>query len=317
MVSKSFSFDAAGQPYCTIGQFDWMQKSKWGAIFACSLSPGIPNGKGWFNQTQVIEPALDAMDKAGAHYDGIGLDSFGGYGELSRVDYRREHFQYSRFPLSFSALERQPVEVALFATTAWVGDLAREMHAAGKVLMANCSWGSTPGWLTFAAPYLDIFGAESPKFADPDFIRAIAYRKPCTDLPYKPRPEWEVTWHLLQDIYPGAGNDLKAMAYIADLLRELAAAGWAPITGARISPPALRIERYGGGHGGPAYLVIFNPTETLLNGEVTLDADLLATGVKSIAAMRVPESQPVEVQGGRLALQLEAHATIAIRLNAK
>ena len=159
--------------------------------------------------------------------------------------------------LSFSALDHQPVQVAAFATVEWVRDLAREMRAQGKVLMANCSWGFTPGWLTFAAPYLDVFGAEATEFADPDFIRAIANRKPCTDLPYKPRPAWEVPRHWLHAIHPGHGNDLEAMRQSVGVLRELLAAGWEPIPGAR--QPEQRASSVTAGS--RIYLVLHNPTK--------------------------------------------------------
>jgi hypothetical protein len=132
-------------------------------------------------------------------------------------------------------------------------------HAGAKINLANCSWSYTPGWLTFAAPYLDVFGAEAPEFADPDFIRAIAFRKPCTDLPYNARPQWEVPWHWLHAIYPGHGNNVKEMQRCAGLLRELVAAGGEPIPAARASPEQIRVERFG--DGGRAFLVLHNPAD--------------------------------------------------------
>lgn len=313
VVMKSLNHDPDGKPYCIIGQFGWMRKSRWGAILSCNLSPRIPEGKGWFNRQKVIEPALRNAEKAGAHYDGIGLDSFGGYGQALCVNYRREHFRYSQFPLSFSALDHQPVQVAYFTTIEWLRELANNMHARGKVLMANCSWGSTPGWLTFAAPYLDIFGAEHPMFADPDFIRAIAYRKPCTDLPYNPRPDWEVAWHLLHDIYPGHGNDLNAMQRYAKLLRELSAAGWEPITGARVRPDHVRIERYGSGE--RIYLVIHNPSEQPTTAEVHLDTKVL--GIKKFTAISQPGDRPLSAQGDSLSVPLSGRETLVILLRGR
>jgi hypothetical protein len=310
-VLKSFSHDETGQPYCSPGQFGWMSKSKWGAILACNLAPGIPEGKGWFNRQKIIEPSLQQMEEAGAHYDGIGLDSFGGYGQAQRVNHRREHFQYADYPLSFSALDHQPVQVAAFGAVEWVRDLAKDMHGRGKVLMANCSWGSTPGWLTFAAPYLDIFGAEATRFADPDFIRAIAYRKPCTDLPYDPRPEWEVPWHWLHGIYPGHGNDLKTMQRCDGLLRELVAAGWEPITGARVKPEQVRVERYGSGD--RVYLVLHNPAEQPTAAQVQLDEAVL--GAQDFAASVQPGGQKASVRDHRLEVQLEARGAVAVVLS--
>jgi hypothetical protein len=310
-VAKSLNYDITGQPHCFVAQLDWMSKSRWGAILSCNLVPGIPDGKGQLNLRQIIAPSLESMEKQGARYDGIGLDSLGGYGEHAAANYRREHFRYGKFPLSFSALDHQPIQVAAFTTVEWVRELAKEMHGQGKVLMANCSWGFTPGWLTFAAPYLDVFGAEATEFADPDFIRAIAYRKPCTDLPYKPRPAWEVPRHWLHAIHPGHGNDLAAMRQSVGLLRDLITAGWEPITGARVTPEQVRVERYGSGR--RVYLVLHNPTEQPTPARVPLDRGVL--GAQAFAASVQPAGRNVEVKDGCLEVPLAAKETVLVVLS--
>lgn len=309
-VQKSLNYDIVGQPRCMIGRFDWMSKSKWGAILSCNLAPSIPEGKGRLNLEQIIFPSLRNMEQQGARFDGIGLDSLGGYGEHARVNYRREHFAYSDAPLSFSALDHQPVQVAAFTTVQWVRELAKEMHAQDKILMANCSWGFTRGWLTFAAPHLDVFGAEATQFADPDFIRVIAYRKPCTDLPYNPRPEWEVPRHWLHAIHPGHGNDLKAIQRCVGLLRELIAAGWEPIPGARATPEQVRVERYGAG--GRIYLVLHNPTEQPVTAQVQLDRAVL--GTLDFEATGQPGGQTVRLNNGGLQVPMEARQTVVVGL---
>jgi hypothetical protein len=304
VVLQSLNHNAFGQPYCSVGRYDWMQK-RWGAILSCNLAPALPRGKGWFNIYRVIIPALEGMEKQGARYDGLALDSLGGYGEASRVNYRREHFRYSRFPLSFSAHDHQPVQVAFFTTVEWLQELSRIFHPKGMVFMANCSWGTTPGWLTFAAPYIDIFGAEHPFFADPDFIRAIAYRKPCTDLPYTPRPEWEVAWHLLHGIFPGHGNDLQILRKYSGLLQRLAKAGWEPITGARASPKEVRLERFG--QGSEIYLVAHNPKES---GVVaTIELELKTLGLTKFSVSSLLGERPVHQSKTRLQLSLPAKGT--------
>ena len=305
VVTRSLQHDPAGQPYCTVGQFDWMQKSKWGAILGCNLAPAVPEGKGAFNLPDILEPALTGAAKAGVHFDGIGLDSFCGYGQMSRANYRREHLRYSRLPLCFSAAEHVPVQPAVWGSLEWVRDLAGVMHARGLVLMANCSWGSTPAWLTFAAPYLDIFGAEHTQFADPDYIRAIAYRKPCTDLPYSPRPAWEVPWHLLHGIYPGHGNDLNAMKRLAAPLQRLAKAGWEPLTQARVEPSTVRIERYGSAP--EVFLVVHNPGPEPLDATVAID--LATLGLEGAAATDALSGSAVAMAEGKLALKLAGQAT--------
>jgi hypothetical protein len=291
-----------------IGQYPWMGESKWGCIFPCNLDPSIPQGKGWFNTRVYIDYNLRDYQPPGPHMDGIGLDSFGGYGQDSRANYRREHFRYAHFPLSFSAADRVPVQVVAFASVEWLRELAAEMHGRGLVLMTNCSWGSTPAWLTFAAPYLDIFGAEATQFADPDFIRAIAYRKPCTDLPYNPRPDWEVEWHLLHDIYPGHGNTVEVMGRYAGLLRDLSAAGWEPVTFARVEPAQLRIERYGSGD--RVCLVVHNPGTDDVQASIRLD--LAALGLKQARASKLPSGEAVPVEGQTIGIAINGRATAVV-----
>jgi len=300
-----------GGPEVNAGQYPWMGESKWGMMFACNLDPEIPDGKGWFARSVYIAPALKAADEAGVHYDGVALDSFGGYAQFLRANERREHFQYADTPLSFTATTHRPAIVAAFSSIEWLRELAADTHADGRILMANCSWYITPGWLTFAAPYLDVFGAEATRFVDPDFIRAIARTKPCTDLPYEPRPEWEVPWHLLHAIYPGHGNDLAAMARITPALHALAQAGWEPMTHARVTPEDLRIERYGVGDG--LYLVVHNPRNEEVQAVVS--TDLRALGIDSIRTAAGVLGEAVAVEGDRLLLTMGAQATVAIAAN--
>lgn len=265
----SVGYTSSGDPRGGVGQMPWMGESKWGVIFPCNLDPDIPGGKGRFDADIYLESGLAEMREAGARYDGIALDSLGGYGHFGGADYRRENFRYTDFALSFAAGDHAPVLPLWYGSVEWVRDLARQMHGRGLVLMANCSWYMTPGWLTFVAPYLDVFGAEAPRFMDPEFIRAIAYRKSCTDLPYEPRPDWEVARNQLWCIYPGHGNKVEVMARTAQSFRDLAAAGWEPLTHVRVEPASVRVERYG------HYLVLHNPAETAVEATVTPDAQAL------------------------------------------
>ncbi len=312
-AKTSVEYGPDGQAYSMIGKYPWMGESQWGCVFPCNLDPKIPGGKGPFCRDAYIAPALADAEAHGARYDGIGLDSFGGYGQAQRADYRRENFKYSDYPLCFSNPERVPVRVTAFESVEFVRDLARDMHKAGKVLMANCSWNTTPAWLTFAAPYLDIFGAEAPQVADPDFLRAITYRKPCTDLPYNPVPDWQIPWHLLHDIYPGAGNKLDLMKQYAGLLRDLSAAGWEPITYARADEPSVRLERYGSGK--RIYIVAHNPGDKPVTTKITLDASALH--LRSFSASTLQPTVALPITANSFPLTLAPQSTTAILITRK
>jgi hypothetical protein len=289
-ASVNHEFD--GSPTGSGGKLPWMNESQLGVIFPCNLDPDIPGGKGVFCRDIYLETGLKEMEEGGAHYDGIGLDSFGGYGQHSRANYRREHFKYVDCPLTFAALDCKPCIAMWTSSVEWVKDLAERMHGRKLVLMANCSWGFTPGWLTFAAPYLDILGAEAKLMADPDYARAIARRKILTDLPYDPVPAWQMQRNQLHDVYPGHGNKPEDMAPLARTFRDLATAGWEPITHATVQPAEIGLERYG------TILALHNPTDAPVEARVKVDT----------AALKLPAAKAA------LTVRLEALGTAVVRL---
>jgi len=311
-AQASLQEDASGAPWVGIGQYSWIGDNRWGVIFPCNLDPDTPEGKGWFCHELFIESGLQMAENAGAHYDGIGLDSFGGYGQTARVDYRREHFAYADIPLSFSASDRRPVIVSSFATIEWLRALAEAMHARGLVLMANCSWGRTPAWLTFAGPYLDIFGAEAATFADPDFIRFVAGGRPCSSLPYDPRPEWEAQRHLLHGIWPGHGSDPAMMARLDPVLRRLDAAGWEPVSGVRAEPASVQVERFGDGES--FYATVHNPAQQAVAARFTTAPDVLGRRPWRVSSLYGPEPEPVA--DGAILLRLEPRETAVLAVSA-
>jgi hypothetical protein len=289
---NSVNWEDDGTPTGWPGKYPWMAESQLGVIFPCNLDPDIPQGKGWFCREVFIESALQGMIESGAHYDGIALDSFGGYGQMSRANTRREHFKYVDTPLTFSALEHKPVIAMFTSSVEWVRELARDMHGRKLVLMANCSWGTTPAWLTFAAPHLGIYGSESSLFADPEFIRAIARTRLCTDLPYNPVPDWQLQRNQLHGIFPGHGNKPETLAQFAPQFRDLAQAGWEPVTYATVTPEAVRVERYG------KLLVLHNPTDAACEAKVRVE----------VAALKLPAAK------AEMTVALEAKGTVVVKL---
>ena len=309
-AERSGIYGMSDRPLCLGGKYPWMGESGMGVMFPCNLDPDIPNGKGWFASEIYLKPELAHADQVGAHYDGVGLDSFGGYGQCCRVDFRRENFVYADEPLCFDSARFRPVRVAAFASVKFLRRLAEYLHATGRYVMANCSWSVTPGWLTFAAPYLDVFGAEAPSFIDPDFIRAIARTKTCTDLPYDPRPAYELPLHLLHAIYPGMGNKIEEMKRVAPTLRKLAAAGWDPITKARVNPNTVRLERFG--EGTFVYFVLHNPTDKPVAATIKVDPSYLWH--PGWEATLLPDGKPLTPNVYELRVDLPALGTRVVML---
>jgi len=314
-VLKSALYDENGKTICMIGNFPWIGNSGWGAIFPCNLDPDIPDGYGRFDMDVSYKSAFELYKKQGARLDGFALDSYGGYGDDKRINFRREHFPYVDFPLTFSFKEKRPVIIQYFSLIEWTKALAERYHPQGLLLMANCAWGHAPAFLTFAAPYLDVFGAEAPYHPDPRFIRSIAYHKSCTDLPYSPRPEWEVKFHLLYGIFPGHGNDLNLLKKYNPYLQILAKAGWEPVPYAYSDNEKILMERFGKGK--TVYLSIHNPADEAQSCYLFVEIDKL--GLKNIKASNLLTGETLRVlpsgKKARIQINISPKDTFVIKID--
>lgn len=261
---NSISGGPSGALSGQVARRDWIGENGVGAMFSCNLDPGIPAGKGRFNTDVAIRAMCADYEKAsGARIDGLSLDCFLG----AAPDFRRDHFQYLDSPLSFFATsaglqagipgERGSIE--------WMKDLKSQPWWDGRVLMANLGDDGGGERLTFAAPWLDVFGVEHAWVPDPDYLRAMARNKPVTDLPYSPRAPWVTAYLQVHGIFPGDGHDRELMKKQAPVLRAMMREGWNPVTGARAKSPALRLERYG------RYLVAHNTTEQVLETTIAVE----------------------------------------------
>ena len=137
-------------------------------------------------------------------------------------------------------------------------------HQHHEILMANIS-----DQVTFSAPYIDIFGDESPAVRHPALLRALAYHRPITYLPYTNQPKAGVECNLLWDDYPGRGIKLSVLAPMIPVLDKLYHAGWEPVTWAHSTHSSVRIERFGSGNS--CYLSMYNPTNKTVKAQVDVD----------------------------------------------
>jgi len=302
-VLASIPYDENGNAICPIiFKAPWVPDSGLEGLFTPNPDPEIPGGYGEFDFKYCLEPAFEAARKNNVKFAGIGLDSFGGYGADKRMNFNRNHFLFADFPLSFS-LKGNPGIPLYFSIIEWTRELATKVHPQGLLLMANCAWHFTPAFLTFAAPYLDVFGAEAPYFSDLRFIRSIAYHKSCTDLPYTPRPEWEVKFHLLYGIFPGHGNNLTFLKKYNPLLQTLTQAGWEPITYARADREGICVERFG--KGDIVYFSLHNPDDKEQIFNLLIEKEKLGLSKVKASDLLTGEVLPVESNGKNLKIGLK------------
>lgn len=229
--------------------------------------------------------------------DGIYLDSMPNWGEVR--NWRREHWRTAGVPLTFDPDTKNPVLMQIFSTwqfSKWVAD---DVHARGGVMHGN----GGACWPYFPA-LLDITGQETGSVLS-DETMACA-RTLLRNKPYSPLlntrfdqmgPEVVADYFnksLLYDIFPSFFNgtymkDDKwvTVHYFKDekfyerdrhlfkkyipILRRLFDAGWEPVTHARVTPPSVRIERYGPAPNGEVLFAVYNPSNAKVDAALSVD----------------------------------------------
>jgi len=268
-----------------------------GAVFSMSCLPGIPGEVndakiGWNEQAK---DRLYGPNRQG-DLDGEYLDSLEGY-VTNDLNFRRDHFRHSDLPLTYDEQDGRP---AVFGKSPplehWraMGDILRP---AGKLVFANLGHGTEDPWSYFA---VDICGCESGRVEQPflNYCRTLAYHKPVLFLHYLAlfgRPtalaeraglERHVKQCAAMAVYPSlairAGYDEfyqkngDLFRLYVPIIKALSAAGWEPVTHARLSnAPDVRLERFG-----PAdqtlYFTLLNLGETPADGDLSIDLAALS-----------------------------------------
>jgi hypothetical protein len=238
--------------------------------------------------------------RAMGHLDGEYLDSLEGY-VTAELNFRRDHFASTTVPLTFSTESKQPVlfkGLAVFEFTRWLAD---DVHRLGKLMFANgvpyrfaylCPWmdvlGTETDWLrdgkyrpvstpttdlwrslSGAKPYLMLMNTNYDKFG-PDLVekyfqRALFYgmwpgffSHNAADNPYWQNPRWYE-------------RDRPLFRKYIPLIKQVAEAGWRPITDAVCDNEKILVERFGPDARGIVYLTLFNDSDTAHSGHVLID----------------------------------------------
>jgi len=245
-----------------------------------------------------------------ADLDGEYVDSSEGY-VRDELDFRRDHFAGTQTPLSFS---RDSQQVGIFRgliAFEYIRALARDVHAMGKLMMAN----STPHRLCFLATHLDIMGSETNwnpsaqwrPLSDAAllYIRAVCKGKPYCFLMNTPFEHFShelvekyMQRSLAYGMFPGFfshnasqghyftrpelyDRDRPLFEKYVPLCKLVAEAGWEPLTAARSDHESVYVERFG-----TQYLTVFNDgpekrTVTItINGKPPASSRELVTGRK-------------------------------------
>lgn len=268
-----------------------------GAVFSLNPSPSLTG----FTQAEVAWGEAKKADyqRAAPVLDGEYLDSLEGY-VTAPLNFRVDHLKQAGLPLTFTRDDRRPVLHKAFSIGEFVIRMADDLHGMGKLLMAN----GTPYRYGFMSVWFDLMGTETNWCPNGQYQpnddrvmalrRAWAGQKPYLLLqntrfePFGPHVEKYFARALAYGMYPSMfshnasqdhyfrnpawyNRDRALFKQYIPRIRQVAEAGWQPVTAARCDNPAIHLERFGPGREKVSYLTVHNPTADRQSGRVTFE----------------------------------------------
>lgn len=311
-------------------------KTGWAVSITTNCDPDLYG----FNRYQyILQHEINPARKM--NVDGIYFDSME-WNWHHDLNYREDHFAFTDYPLTFSKNVARPAIWNFTSEFEFMKKIADEMHSQGKLAMGNGH-----GWNPFAAANLDLFGAELSWYSADDhntealdFKRAISFQKPIvfllneglndkafTEAPFK---GYEIYFEkmLAYGFFPSffsvdASNDPYWQDHIKiengrpffkkyiPIIKQIAAAGWEPVTAASSNSAPIRIERFGSA--GNLFFTVRNNGKEDISCTVSLNLRELGISEK-ISAYEMIGGQPVKVEQNRLYLKIPAGRTLAIKV---
>jgi len=271
--------------------------------------------------------------KRQADLDGEYIDSSEGY-VTDELNFRRDHFAIADTALTFSTTGHKPAIFRGSIAFEYIRALASDIHAMDKFMMAN----STPIRLCWLAPLLDVLGSETNwhpgdtwrPMSDGDllFRRALCKGKPyCflmnTDFEHFSHElvEKYMKRCLAYGMFPGFfshnasqghyftrpelyDRDRELFKKYVPLCKQVAEAGWQPVTRAHSDREAVYVERFG-----DDYLTVFNDSGR--RQKVTITTEM--QGIEP--THELVGGRDVEWHQGQATLTLGAEDVAVLQLN--
>lgn len=318
-IIRSVAFDPWNQWMIRLMYAPWF-KTEWAVSYTTNPDPDLGAGSRFASEKRTaIDPAL----KAG--FDGVYFDSWEFFWPFD-LNYRSDHINVTDYPLSFSSsLEKPRPAIWHYASEYEMGRaIADSLHATGKLAMGNGFYN-----VPFTAGIMDLFGCEfewpgnaGERTERWGYFRTMAAAKPIVVLLNKgmysdaftkePYEGYHVYFNetLFWGVYPSFFSPDAARdpywkskesyetgrpyfkKYIP-LIREVASAGWSPVTHAHAKQEALSVERFGPGKDGAVYFTV-RSLEAPYKGAVDVLVDMsLFAGKTSFDCFELTEGKKV------------------------
>lgn len=307
-MKTSGALDKAGRLIARKLETPWFPTG-WAASFTTNPGPGIRGFSRYeYERRNEVDPAL-AMN-----VDGIYFDCLEWHWQYD-LNYNRDHFRAADYPLTFSSsLEHPRPAIWGYASDyEFIRRIADEMHRQGKFVMGNSFT-----WIPYSAGLLDVFGSELSLYVPADtrlgrlqFARVMAFQKPVVFLmneglddslftapPYSGYRRY-FDRMLLYGFFPSFfSTNATSNIYWNDpvkceqgrpffkkyipVIRDMARAGWQPVSLARLSNRVMRVERFGEAGDSTLYFSIYNPGAEAGETRLTIDADAASIGASPL-----------------------------------
>ncbi|MEA3401785.1 MAG: hypothetical protein U9R79_11145 [Armatimonadota bacterium] len=217
--------------------------------------------------------------------DGAYIDSVSGWASRE-LDFRREHFHTVRHSFTYDPHSKRVVAPGKHYTYDFLKELGEALHPQDRWVFTNIH-NTMDTFLLYTVS--DVPGIESSitnheRFS---YIRSASYHKPAVLLNFlnllgfDERSKHDYHWRMavLYGLYPSIGRRCdEAYELYGDLyrrfmpsLKRISAAGWEPVTHARMEPAGPAIERFGNSTSG-LFFTIYNEAESDYEGSLTIDA---------------------------------------------
>ena len=311
-------------------------RSGWAVSITTNCNPDLPGTNRYqYVWESEIKPAVNM------NVDGIYFDSME-WNWNHDLNYRSDHFKYTNYPLTFSKAVARPAIWNFTSEFEFMKKVSDEMHSQGKYAMGNGH-----GWNPFAAVNLDLFGAELNWYSSGDhnmealdFKRSISFQKPIVFLlneglndkafTVAPYEGYRIYFEKLMGygFFPSFFSvNASSDPYWEDqkkiengrpffkkyipIIRQIAAAGWEPVTGAICNAGSIRIERFG--YANKLFFTVRNNGSQDVSCEVKLEKEELGIQ-REISAIEMVSGEKVKIDNSKLFLTIAADRTQVIQI---
>ena len=312
-------------------QTPWF-KTGWAVSITTNADPCIPG----FNKYDAVrENEINPAIKLGV--DGIYFDSMEWNWHYD-LNYNREQFASSSYPLTFSSSLKHPKPAIWNYTSEYsmMKNISDEMHLKGKLTMGNGF-----EWTPFAPGVLDLFGSEFNWYAKEEsgnkrfqFMRAISDQKPIvfllnqglddkafTEPPYSGYEKYFEKL-LSYGFFPSFfSTNSSSNPYWEDstrynegrpffkkyipLIKMIAATGWEPVTYASSKDREVYVERFGSNTKDGLYFTLYNGSGSSKKINFSINANSLKLkGIKKIEDLISGNVCPFIIKDTRINLKI-------------